>query len=111
MKRFAALLCASVLAITSASARVFSDYTDEELAKAYLAIVAEISSRQIDISKYATSPTIQIHTFVYNKNTKKYHYEWCGSVHDTKPKNRGTYTGTSDEMLQKGYKPCQRCKP
>lgn len=111
MKRFAVLLCAAMLAVTSAAASPFSDYTDEELAKAYLEIVAEISARQIDISKYATSPTVQTYTFVYNKNTKKYHYEWCGSVHDMKPKNRGTYTGTTEEMRQKGYEPCKRCKP
>lgn len=111
MKRLAVLLCAIMMPITTASASTFSNYSDEELAKAYLEIVAEISARQIDISQYATSPTTQIYTFVYNKSTKKYHYEWCGSVHDMKPRNKGTYTGTTEEMIQRGYKPCNRCKP
>lgn len=58
-----------------------------------------------------TPTPVPVFTFVYNKNTKKFHYEWCGSIEDMKPKNRGTFTGTSEEMQRKGYKPCQRCDP
>lgn len=49
--------------------------------------------------------------YVYNKNTKKFHYSWCSSADDIKEKNRGTYTGTRNEMINKGYDPCKRCNP
>lgn len=51
------------------------------------------------------------YTYVYNKNTKKFHEEGCSSADDIKPKNRGEYTGTRDEMINRGYEPCKRCKP
>lgn len=51
------------------------------------------------------------YTYVYNKNTKKFHEEGCSSADDIKPKNRGEYIGTREEMIKKGYEPCKRCKP
>lgn len=51
------------------------------------------------------------YTYIYNKNTKKFHEETCSSADDIKPKNRGECTGTRDEMIKKGYDPCKRCKP
>jgi len=56
-------------------------------------------------------PEEQKTTYVYNKNTKKFHYSWCSSADDIKAKNRGEFTGTSEEMVKKGYQPCKRCNP
>lgn len=58
-----------------------------------------------------TSTPEKQYTYVYNKNTKKFHEEGCSSADDIKPKNRGEYTGTREEMIKKGYEPCKRCKP
>lgn len=49
--------------------------------------------------------------YVGNKNTKKFHYDWCGSVGKMKESNKYYYTGTRDEMISKGYSPCGNCKP
>lgn len=49
--------------------------------------------------------------YVGNKNTKKFHYDWCGSVGKMKESNKYYYTGTRDEMIAKGYTPCGNCKP
>lgn len=50
-------------------------------------------------------------SYVYNKNTKKFHYPSCSSAADIKPKNRGEFTGTRDELINRGYQPCKRCNP
>lgn len=57
------------------------------------------------------APEEQKNTYVYNKNTKKFHYSWCSSADDIKQKNRGEFTGTSEEMIRKGYQPCKKCNP
>lgn len=49
--------------------------------------------------------------YVGNKNTKKFHYDWCSSVDKMKESNKYYYTGTRDEMIAKGYEPCKNCDP
>lgn len=49
--------------------------------------------------------------YVGNKNSKKFHYDWCGSVKQMSEKNKYYYTGTRDEMIAKGYEPCKNCNP
>lgn len=49
--------------------------------------------------------------YVGNKNTKKFHYDWCSSVDKMKESNKYYYNGTRDEMIAKGYVPCKNCDP
>lgn len=49
--------------------------------------------------------------YVGNKNSYKFHYSWCNSVKKMKETNKYYYTGTRDEMIAKGYDPCQNCNP
>ena len=49
--------------------------------------------------------------YILNTNSKKFHYPYCSSVNDMKEKNKQEFTGTRDEVISKGYKPCGRCKP
>lgn len=49
--------------------------------------------------------------YVVNTNTGKFHYPWCSSVNQMKDSNKWLYTGTRDELINNGYKPCQRCNP
>ncbi len=58
-----------------------------------------------------TEPPEDVYDYVLNKNTKKFHYEWCSSADDIKEKNRREFTGTREEVIAKGYEPCGRCKP
>lgn len=50
-------------------------------------------------------------TYILNNNTKKFHEEGCGSASRISQKNKGTYTGTRDELINKGYSPCGNCDP
>ena len=49
--------------------------------------------------------------YVLNTNTHKFHYPSCSSVGDMKPENTSYFTGSRDEVIAQGYKPCGRCKP
>ena len=50
-------------------------------------------------------------TYVLNKNTHKFHYPDCDSVHDMKAKNRQDVDWSRDEVIAAGYVPCKRCNP
>lgn len=50
-------------------------------------------------------------TYVLNTNTMKFHAPTCSSVKKIKEKNYGTFTGTRDEVIAKGFDPCGNCQP
>lgn len=56
-------------------------------------------------------PATEASTYILNTNTKRFHYPSCSSVDEMKDKNKQEYTGTRDELIAEGYKPCGRCKP
>ena len=49
--------------------------------------------------------------YVLNTNTKKFHRPECSSVSQMKAKNRQDTTLSYDEIVSKGYSPCQKCNP
>lgn len=49
--------------------------------------------------------------YIGNKNTKKFHYTYCKSVKQMSEKNKYYFTGTREEMINKGYDPCGNCNP
>lgn len=50
-------------------------------------------------------------SYILNTNTRRFHLPSCPSAAEMKPENRDSFTGTRDELLEKGYTPCGRCKP
>lgn len=51
------------------------------------------------------------HDYVINKRSRRFHKPGCQSVYDMKPKNRKYYSGSRQELISQGYKPCGACKP
>lgn len=49
--------------------------------------------------------------YVGNKNSDVFHYASCGSVKKMSEKNKFYFTGTREEMIAMGYKPCGNCHP
>ena len=50
-------------------------------------------------------------TYILNTNTKKFHLPACESVNDMKEKNKKEVFSNREELIEDGYKPCQRCNP
>lgn len=52
-------------------------------------------------------------TYVFNKNTKKFHYPTCSSVTDMSPKNREDLSCSREELLtmHPEAQACKKCKP
>lgn len=49
--------------------------------------------------------------FVLNTNSMKIHLPDCESVQKISEKNRQEYSGSYDELIEKGYSPCGACHP
>ncbi len=59
--------------------------------------------------KSAAEGADEVAEYVINTNTEKFHKPTCSSVDDMKDKNKEIVTGTINELIGKGYSPCQRC--
>ncbi|MCD2493159.1 MBL fold metallo-hydrolase [Lacrimispora sp. NSJ-141] len=59
----------------------------------------------------AETETRETEEYVLNTNTKKFHLPDCGSVEDMKEKNKRSFVGSRQEVLDEGYSPCGNCRP
>ena len=50
-------------------------------------------------------------TYILNTNTKKFHYPNCHSAESISDKNKQSYTGDRQELIDDGYSPCGNCDP
>lgn len=50
-------------------------------------------------------------TYIVNTSTKKFHKTTCSSAQSMKEKNKKTYTGNRENLINNGYSPCEKCKP
>ncbi len=50
-------------------------------------------------------------TYIMNIKTHVFHYPGCSGVANMKEKNKKEYTGTREELIDLGYKPCGTCNP
>ncbi|MBR2131849.1 MAG: hypothetical protein IJ955_04785 [Oscillospiraceae bacterium] len=49
--------------------------------------------------------------YIGNKNTKKFHHDWCSSIGQMKESNKYYYTGNRENMIEQGFEPCAKCHP
>lgn len=59
----------------------------------------------------APSADPEIRDYVLNTSSCKFHYPSCDSVEKIKPGNREAFTGTRQELIQRGYDSCGICHP
>lgn len=60
--------------------------------------------------KKTAAPSAQ-KTYVLNKSTMKFHLPSCSSCSKIKAENKGSYTGSRDDLISQGYSPCGNCHP
>ena len=56
-------------------------------------------------------PQSDVHDYVLNTNSHKFHYPDCSSVGQMKDSNKKYFTGTREEVIAMGYDPCGNCNP
>lgn len=76
-----------------------------------------VEEKVVDTSKSTVSESKdsnndeESYTYILNTNTKVFHVSGCSSVSKMKDKNKSEFEGTRSEVINKGYKPCNRCNP
>lgn len=72
----------------------------------------EITTTQTT-TKTTTTTTKPQTTYILNTNkrSRRFHYPDCYSAKSIKDENRLEFTGTREEALARGYKPCGNCNP
>ncbi len=67
------------------------------------------TDNDIDTSENVTNNTTA--SYIANKNTKKFHYPDCYSVDRMSEKNKEYFTGSRQDIINRGYSPCGNCNP
>ena len=49
--------------------------------------------------------------YVLNVKNKKFHKPSCSAANEIASANRQDFTGTREELIERGYSPCGQCKP
>ena len=50
-------------------------------------------------------------TYIVNTGTMRFHALDCPAVSDIQARNRQAWTGTREELIAEGYRPCGTCRP
>lgn len=50
-------------------------------------------------------------TYILNRSTKVFHKPSCRDVGKMSPRNQIDFTGTKQQAIEKGYRPCGHCHP
>lgn len=56
-------------------------------------------------------PASQLHTYVLNTNTMRFHNPGCKSVKKMKDSNKVTVEAAREDLIAQGYSPCGNCHP
>ena len=73
-------------------------------------VVEEITKKN-NVAQKGDSSSSASTQYVLNMNTHKFHKPNCGSVKTMSEANKGTYTGSREDLVKQGYEPCGNCKP
>ena len=68
-------------------------------------------TQQVATDSNESSTTEAKKNYILNTNTHKFHLPGCKSVKQMKEKNKKSYTGTRQNIIDMGYSPCKNCNP
>lgn len=60
---------------------------------------------------YVGQPTTPPQTYIANKKSMAFHYPACSGAQAMKEENKVVFVGSREELIAKGYHPCQNCNP
>ena len=70
------------------------------------------SSEEVAVPTTEPEPVAaNVHAYVLNTNTHKFHHPDCSSVRDMADHNKEFVESTRDDIIASGYSPCGRCNP
>ncbi len=64
-----------------------------------------------DASLTSTDTASEQQDYLLNVKNKKFHKPSCAAASEMSSANKQEFTGTRDELIERGYTPCGQCKP
>ena len=77
------------------------------------AVSSKTAAQNVSSTKTATAvqQSSTSKTYVLNTNTKKFHYPTCSSAKQIAEKNKQTFSGDRQTLINQGYAACKICNP
>ena len=56
-------------------------------------------------------PAGELRSYVLNTGSRRFHRPGCSAVEKMAEKNKETVTASRDDLIDRGFAPCTRCRP
>ena len=106
----AALLSAALCACSAAGGTA-TDYDGFTVRTERARPDAVAGEAQAPTATERSQPGQTAEDYVLNKSSGKFHYPSCSAVGEISEKNRWSYHGTREDVIEMGYQPCKICSP
>lgn len=83
----------------------------ENVAQAGISEEEKAAGASLEEDQDAASGDEDARDYVLNNNTMKFHYADCSSAKKIKEKNKESFHGSRQWLVDNGYSPCGNCKP
>lgn len=98
--------------IDYSTGRSWASGSNKEITKKPVAVqtteeYVETTRKQVE----ETKKPISYNTYVYSAKSDKFHYPSCRYAKQINAENYCEYTGSRQDMINKGYTPCKNCSP
>lgn len=87
--------------------RSWATESNKETTKKVVATPIETTKKQVE----ETKKPVSYDTYAYSAKSDKFHYPSCRYAKTIKSENYCEYTGSRQDMINKGYIPCKNCNP
>ena len=77
----------------------------------FIAYPIDAPGSQVATRAFVGQPTTPPQTYIANKNSMAFHYPACSGAQAMKEENKVVFVGSREELIAKGYHPCQNCNP
>lgn len=85
----------------------WSAQSNKETTKKVVAAPVETTKKQVE----ETKKPVSYNTYVYSAKSDKFHYPSCRYAEQINAENYCEYTGSRQDLINKGYTPCKVCSP
>lgn len=74
-------------------------------------IAYPVDGPQVATRALVGQPTTPPQTYIANQKSKVFHFPACSGAQAMSEKNKIVFVGSREELIGKGYHPCQNCNP
>lgn len=86
-------------------------FADGSGSSPFIAYPIDAPGSQVATRAFVGQPTTPPQTYIANQKSKVFHVPACSGAQAMKEENKVVFVGSREELIAKGYHPCQNCNP